>query len=110
MAPNKVPQKQFKSLEEFIKNQNNFWAHFLKGNPFGEIRRERQHFILFQAKNPELEKLLSERVTQERSKRTNLSAKTFELLFIAYKEMSDLVFDNDAHALRYSYPELYLIS
>src|SRR3989338_4164394 len=109
MDPNKIPQKQFSNLGEFLQNQNNFWAHFLKGNPFGEIRREKPHFIRFQAKNPNLEAELSERVTQERAKNTNyFSAMTYELLFVAYKEISELVYDDDPGVRSYRHPELYI--
>ncbi|MBW2999525.1 hypothetical protein KY339_02530, partial [Candidatus Woesearchaeota archaeon] len=59
-SPKTTPLVEFDSLGEFIKKQNNFYAHFYAGNDWGEHRRKRPYFKLFQSLYPEMERLTTE--------------------------------------------------
>jgi len=105
--PKPVPQKEFNSLDEFIRGQNNYYAHFLAGNPWGETRRRRPHFLKFQQQYPGLEEEVT-RLTVE-ARRTN-SPLPFEKLFETYPMMSQFVFDDDPGVRAYSSPMEYLLA
>lgn len=105
--PKIVPQKQFESLEDFTDGQNNYYAHFLKGDSWGETRRERPHFQRFQNLHPELEGEVTRATGEARSKSGRLP---YERLFEAYKIMSQLVYADDKGLMAYSNPDEYLIA
>lgn len=108
MEEHKILQQiEFSSLEAFILNQNNYYAHFLKGNPWGEIRRERTYFKRFQDLCPELEEMTTKETCEARSKSMRMP---YELLFETYKIMSKLVFVDDECVKTYRYPDRFLTS
>jgi hypothetical protein len=86
-----VPLLEFASLDEFIKNQSNFYAHFYAGNDFGEARRKRAYFKLFQSLYPEMERVTT-KLTVEARTSSPTKRLPYELLFEAYKIISKLVF------------------
>lgn len=104
---NIVPQKQFETLDAFIKGQNNYYAHFLKDNPWGEIRRDRPHFRRFQDSHSGMEEEATRATCESRSSSTRLP---YEILFETYKIMSQLVFASDEGVMTYSKPDEYLLS
>lgn len=100
-----VAQRKFATLDAFVKGQNNFYAHFLAGNAFGDIRRRRAHFQRFQMMYPKLE----EEVTREVCKANTMNKEpSNELLYKAYNLMSQLVFEGDKGVQRYTYKDHYL--
>ena len=105
--PEIVEQRQFASLEEFIEGQNNYYARFLEGNPWGESRRRHPYFQRFQELYPTLEQEVTRKTIEARATRSRLP---YEKLFETYKLMSVLVYAEDDGVKRYSNPDLYLIS
>lgn len=106
-----VQQVQFETLEAFTKGQNNYYAHFLRDNPFGESRRIKPHFLRFQEQNPEMERELTDAVTEARNKSIRKEEDLpLEQLFESYPLMSQLVYAEDPDVKEYSHPEMYLIS
>ena len=105
---NIVQQIQFATLEDFIKGQNNYYAHFWTGNSWAESRRIRPHFRSFQESHPEMEADLTKKVTEactsEPPKRI-----PYEELFESYKLMSEFVFDDNPAVLKYIDPARYLV-
>jgi len=105
--PRIVQQKQFESLEAFIKGQSNYWAHFYKGNKWAETRRNLAHFGRFQKAYPELEEKTTRATCEARSQPTRLP---YELLFETYPLMSQFVFADDEWVSTYRKPDEYLIA
>lgn len=108
--PKIVPQIEFKTLKDFIERQNNFYAHFLENNPFGEVRRDKPHFERFQQKHGDLETRLTREVTEARKANEKFSDETWKGLYEAYNLMSELVYKDDEGVRRYSTPDQYLTS
>ncbi|MBI2176446.1 hypothetical protein HYU40_03835 [Candidatus Woesearchaeota archaeon] len=106
VQPTIAPQKQFASLDDFIKGQNNYYAHFLEGN-WGQTRRNHPHFRRFQGLYPEMERKLRSEVTAARNQPGQQMPYT--QLFESYKLMSQLVFADDPGVMQYSHPDMYLI-
>lgn len=105
-----VPQKQFESLEAFIEGIGNYWAHFYRENTFGESRRSTPTFRRFQEQYPQMERELTDAVTEARNKpiRTK-SDLPLKQLFESYPLMSQFVYSDDPEVMAYSNPEMYLI-
>lgn len=99
-----IPQVQFESLDYFIKGEINYHSHFLKGNRWGESRREHPHFIRFKELNPELEMETTQATLKARGKLP------YEILFETYQLMSQLVYVGDADAMEYNPSNQFLIS
>tara|TARA_Y100000294_G_scaffold177180_1_gene201743 strand:+ start:226 stop:552 length:327 start_codon:yes stop_codon:yes gene_type:complete len=104
--PRIMQQKQFESLEQFIDEQNNYYAHFLKGNDWGETRRNRPHFRRFQKAHPELEREVTRKTCEARFKSERLP---YEQLYRTYEIMSQLVHVDDEGVGIYSKPDEYLL-
>lgn len=102
-----VAQRKFSTLDAFVKEQNNFYAHFLKGNRFGEIRRESPHFKRFQMIYPKFEEEVTREVCDADAKNREPPV---ELLHKAYTLMSQLVFETDEGVRGYSTKDHYLTS
>ena len=102
-----VPQKKFETLAAFSKGQNNYYAHFLAGNPWSESRRDHPSFIRFKNMYSDLEARATKATLEARSKSQRLP---YELLFETYPLMSQLVFADDKGVMACSKPEEYLIS
>lgn len=100
-----IPQVEFKSLEDFISEQNNFWIHFvvLNGDTTNHYR-ERPCFKRYKKLNPEEERNLTESITQKSYSEANLTTETFKddwkNMWEAYKLMTNLVFKTDRFAMR----------
>ncbi|MFH1424948.1 MAG: hypothetical protein ABIG20_04750 [archaeon] len=107
MSETIIVQKGFRNLKEFIAGQNNFYAYFLKGNDWGEIRRRHPWFKRFQKEHPELEKALVKAVGKAVKERDEYP---YEQLFEAYKLMSEMVHSGDFKKGRYKEPSRILIS
>lgn len=103
-----VAQRQFKTLDAFVKEQNNFFAHFWIGNSFAESKRAESHFQRFKMMYPKLERELTERVTEVRKREGE--DLPYESLYKAYELMSQLVFASDERVKEYAYKDYYLIS
>ena len=89
----------------------NYWAHFYEGNTFGESKRNTPHFRRFQEQNPEMEKELTDAVTEARNKPIrSLGDLPLEQLFKSYPLMSQLVYADDSGVMQYSDQSMYLIS
>ncbi len=88
-----VKQIQFKSLEEFIKRENNFHAYFY--NPkFGNFHRETEIFKEFKLKYPKLEEITTRYTTksiEELKKRQELP---YRALWGCYRRMSELLLEH----------------
>src|SRR3989338_10970113 len=108
--PQIAPQKQFDTLEAFVQGMNNYWAHFFRGNEWAETRRNKPHFIRFQAQNPEMEQELTDIITPIASttrKIKEMPLETLERLWESYRIMSQLVYANDPGIMEYSEPSMY---
>lgn len=86
-----VKQSKINSLKDFVEKQNNFYAYFLKGNDWGEIRREKEHFKKFQENYPELENEVTEKTLQAFKTGLSKSEYPLEKLMEAYNIMVDFV-------------------
>lgn len=109
-----VSQKVFSSLDEFAAGQQNYYAHFLKGNSWGETKRKMPHFQRFQRLKPGLEKEATALTLEAHFKSVKtgcniLKILPYEVLFKTYRIMSYMVFSHDETAARYSVPEELLI-
>lgn len=106
-----APQIEFKSLEDFIRGQNNFFCYFLEDCQSGEVYRRTAHFQRFQRAHPDLER----EVTNE----TILAARNdpgkkwkrlpYNQLWEAYKIMSKLVFIDDPEVMRDGQPDEFFL-
>jgi len=105
-----APQKEFKSLEEFIKNSNNFYIHFIDYFwMVSECYRKRPAFIRFQEKYPDIEKDLTLKTGSAYKIKKSLGDLPWEQLFDAYKKMSPLVYLDDEYVTSHpDYIHLYL--
>lgn len=103
--PQIIKQKKFETIDNFMKGSNNFRAHFLKGNPWGETRRANPHFKRFQQQHSELEKQTTDAMVAADQNHGDLP---YDLLYESYQKMSELVFDTDEGARSYSKPDEYL--
>ena len=81
----KVPQVRFNTLREFRRGSNNFYCHFLKHAT--RIRAD-PYYQEFMEKYPDLEKELTEVVTNNSGTFDNLP---WERLWEAYNLMAELV-------------------
>jgi len=91
-----APQKEFKSLEEFIQHSNNFYCHFIDYTPMSNTcYRTREAFIRFQEKYPDFEKDLTAKTVLSFQTKRSLKELPWEELFDAYKKMSQLVYLED---------------
>jgi len=104
---NVVPQYRFRSKGDFIRNQNNFYLHFLDTSESRGTRRKRFCFDRFRGLYPELEKETTREVTDGIVNKKEIP---YDLLYKCYKLMSELVFESDPLVMKYNSPERYLIS
>lgn len=97
-------QIEFKSLEEFIKAQNNYYFHFLGDCEMGLFYREKPHFKRFQEKHPELEKEMTV-ATVQAIRAVPKRELPYEQLWKTYNLMSKLVFVDDPHVMKECEPD-----
>jgi len=93
-----LQQIKFESLDDFIRGQNKYYAHFLDDCQLGHLHRTTDYFKRFQETHPEMEReLTSATILAVRSEpRQRLP---YEQLWEAYKIMSNLVFVEDIHLI-----------
>jgi hypothetical protein len=99
-----APIKQFTKYEDFVLNMNNFYIHFTnlkeENSPF-KVFRQKPCFLRFKNNEIELEKRLTNSITNLTKKKSNYeNTKEFRKalpkeLFNAYIIMSNLVSIND---------------
>jgi hypothetical protein len=98
-----VPQRQFASLEDFIENSNNFYAHLVVDCARPRIGRKDRVWPCYERFNqsaPELAAELRKEMTMQnygRARRGEPWEKVFpwEKVWMAYKIMSNLVYIDD---------------
>ncbi|NMB66635.1 hypothetical protein GYA25_01075 [Candidatus Woesearchaeota archaeon] len=88
--------KEINSIDEFIKNQNNFYAYFVDYCEWGLSKRKKDYFKEFQERYPKFEKELTERISnliKESGVEILYKIKNFpyEDLFKAYSKMVDII-------------------
>lgn len=81
-----VPQLPFESLDDFIKNSNNFYLFFVEGH-FGEMYRKKEVYHRFKEQNPELDLQLQQKSIQmEQKYRENEQERYEEVINIIQKD------------------------
>ena len=96
-----APQIEFKSLDNFVKNQNNFYIYFTDDCEAGKIYRKFPHFKRFQEAHSELEKkVTTATVDALRSKDKSKQKLPYEELWEAYKCMTKYVFIDDKYVVQ----------
>ncbi len=100
-----APQIEFKNLDDFIKDQNNYYAHFLDDCEFNQkIHRIMPHFKRFQEAHPEMEREVT--YAAVRAYRSESRQRLpHEQLLETYKLMSKLVFVDDKYVMRDGQPD-----
>ena len=106
MAEHQIaPQKEYTTLEDFTRGQNNFFLHFLDDWPVGnDTYRSKPHFKRFQEQNPEMERDVT-RATIQAVRAKPRQELPNEQLWEAYKIMSKLVFVDDPDIMRDGQPD-----
>jgi len=104
-----APQKEYKTLEDFIREQNNFYLYFLDDCFIGnEVYRAQLPFKRFQEQNPEMERDVTKATVQ--SKRSKQRQELpYEKLWEAYKIMSKLVYVDDEHVMHDGQPDSWYL-
>ena len=100
-----APIREFETLEDFTRGQNNFYMHFRDDCYISnEIYRQNPHFQRFQKQHPEMEQETTRATVQ--AMRTEPRQKLpYEQLWDAYKIMSKLVFLDDKYVMRDGQPD-----
>ena len=94
--PQKVKQPEFKSLEEFITGNNNFYMFFIRQSYGGESRREQPVYTRFLEKYPEFAQQVFEKASLAWDERHEWYERLpWEDMYEAYKLMAELVFEED---------------
>ena len=106
MANHQVaPIREYKTLEDFIRRQNNFYVHFLDDRRLGnEVYRSTAHFKRFQEQHPEMEREVT-KATVQAARAKPIQKLPYEQLWEAYKIMSKLVFLDDEYVMRDGQPD-----
>lgn len=99
-----VTQKEYATLEDFVRGQNNFYAHFLDDCEWGQLYRKSAHFKRFQKAHPDMETETT-RATVSAIRVKPRQKLPYEQLFEAYKLMSHLVFVDDEYVMHYGQPD-----
>ena len=106
-TPEIAPQKEFKSLGDFIRNSNNFYMHFMNDCTFGQLKRKKPAFTRFQEAHSDLERETTAiTILDVRDKDLNkyhgpiTKKETWEKLLEAYSLMSQLVYTTDPYVIR----------
>ncbi len=101
MAKFKIaPQREFKSLDDFIINQNNFHMHFMTHLRGSMDYRARDCFRRFKSQYSELERKTTQIAFQTVKGQPKREELPYEQLWEAYKVMSTLVFTRDKYVMR----------
>jgi len=103
--PKIAPQVEFKSLEDFVRDSNNFFLFFLPDCWASQSSyRTKEAFLRFQKAHPEIDREISQAtitaVRDDPTKSFPPKATPWEKLFDAYKTMSQLVFADDRYVMR----------
>ncbi|MEI7719497.1 MAG: hypothetical protein WCI72_06515 [archaeon] len=106
-TPKIILQREFTSLDDFVKNSNNFYLHFVGDSGMGRLYRTKDAFKRFQKYHLELEQETT-RIVVSDVRDTSLSkwhgpitkTETWEKLIEAYKLMSQLVYKDDRDVKR----------
>lgn len=106
---NIVSLKQFKTLEEFIEAQNNFYLHFCSESIFGSDYRSNRYFIRFKEKYPQLEES-AKKATLDAINSVQSKELPYEILFEAYNLMSLLVYVDDPIIIREGRVDEYFLT
>nr|MBI4156750.1 hypothetical protein [Candidatus Woesearchaeota archaeon] len=109
MAKHQIaPQKEYKTLEDFIRGQNNFYAHFLDDCQWGQVYRKTPHFKRFQEAHPEMEREVTGATV--RAVRAEPRQKLpYGQLWETYKIMSKLVFVDDKYVMQDDKPDNWFL-
>ena len=109
MAEHQVaPIREYETLEDFIRGQNNYYAHFLDDCKWGQLYRERPYFKRFQEAHPEMEREVTGATV--RAVRAEPRQKLpYEQLWETYKIMSKLVFVDDKYVMRDGQPDAWFL-
>lgn len=93
-----APQREFKTLDDFISGQNNFWHYFIEYSDLGILHREKiKAYSRFKKQNFDYAVELMRKTTNLYRERQQLPWKD---LYQTYQLMSKLVCKSDNHVKR----------
>jgi len=96
--PNIAPQTEYKTLDDFMKGQNNFWHFFIEDSFLGRLHRDKvEAYARFEEQNPDFAKELMQRATRMYRENHQLP---WEDLQRAYNLMAKLVHEDDRYVRR----------
>ena len=93
-----VPQIEFKTLDSFIKGQNNFFHFFIENSDLGQVYRDKvEAYARFKEKNPNFVRELTQRITSTPKEDSQFP---WNDLYGAYQSMAKLVHEDDGRVKR----------
>ena len=109
MAEHQIaPIREYETLEDFSRGQNNFYMYFLDDCGWGRLYRKTSHFQRFQEQHSEMEQK-TRMVTVQAVRAEPRQELPYEQLWEAYKIMSKLVFLDDKYVMRDDQPDAWFL-